>query len=458
MRKHIYIIGIMMLLPLAVFGQALRGSYFFDSSIQRMEMNPAFSTHTNYINIVELSANVNSNLGAKNFLFPKDGQLYPYLNQNVSTAEFMALMPQNPYVQGAIDANILGAGFYISDKEYITVDIGERTNMRMDTPTDFYLFLKDAGIGQTYNIKDFSIYQDAYIQVAGGYKRDLGDVVPGLSIGAKAKFLMGIDRVDMRINNARIYMSESEMSIISDAEGSIHGKFVDYVAAAGEDQLPSVEFGASGIGIAGYGFAVDLGVDYKLKFDDSFVDGINLSASLVDLGAIFYSSKDATALKSQGTASFTGFEEISKDFNASEALKRIGAEFLTIANFEETPGTGITSTLTPKAFVGVEVPMMKNFMSVGLLYSYMYGISDITASYNLKVAKKLNVGLNYSFLNTFKTIGWIVEFVPYNGVALFVGSDYTSFANASNGIPVDKAVVNGRIGIQAVFGSKYFKK
>ena len=83
-----------MMLPVALFGQALRGSYFFDSSIQRVKMNPAFAPKTNYFTLPvlgDLSLNVNSNIGVSNFLFPKNGELYTYLNQNVSSAEFQAL-------------------------------------------------------------------------------------------------------------------------------------------------------------------------------------------------------------------------------------------------------------------------------------------------------------------------------------------------------------------------------
>ena len=116
MRKYIFTYLVLMMLPLAVCGQALRGSYFFDSSLQRVKMNPAFSPKTNYVTIPVLgdfALHVNSNIGVSNFLFPKNGELYTYLNQRVSTAEFLAMMPAQPRIQMALDMDLLGTGFYI---------------------------------------------------------------------------------------------------------------------------------------------------------------------------------------------------------------------------------------------------------------------------------------------------------------------------------------------------------
>ena len=66
MKKYIFICLAVLLLPISTSAQALRGSYFFDSSIQRIKMNPAFSPRTNYVTVPvlgDLSFNINSNIG-----------------------------------------------------------------------------------------------------------------------------------------------------------------------------------------------------------------------------------------------------------------------------------------------------------------------------------------------------------------------------------------------------------
>lgn len=462
MRKYIFTYLVLMMLPLAMFGQALRGSYFFDSSIQRVKMNPAFSPKTNYVTIPVLgdfSLGVNSNIGVSNFLFPKNGELYTYLNKNVTTSEFMSLMPSQPRIQMALDMDLLGAGFYISKKDFISVDIGERFDMNINVPTELFVFLKDGMAKDTYNFKDFTVNQVAYLQAAVGYKRDLGDLVPGLNVGAKVKFLAGIDRVDMKINNAKVYMSQEKWELSTDAEGTIYGRGLEFTESTDESGFPSIKVDPSQLGVAGWGFAVDLGAEYKLDLDIPVLDGVNFSASVVDLGTIFYSDKSVTKLQSKGTAAFEGLKDINAEFDMNESLDKILADFMALANFQEVSGAqGGGASITPKAYVGVEAPMLNNLMSVGLLYSYMYGISDITASYNLKVKDIFNVGLNYSFLNTAKTFGFIMEFVPRNGVAIFLGTDYLNLRYTPQGLPVDKVIMNAKLGIQATFGTKHTKK
>ena len=462
MRKYIFTYLVLMMLPLAVCGQALRGSYFFDSSLQRVKMNPAFSPKTNYVTIPVLgdfALHVNSNIGVSNFLFPKNGELYTYLNQRVSTAEFLAMMPAQPRIQMALDMDLLGTGFYIGQKNFITVDVGERFDLRMDVPSELFVFLKDGMAKDTYNFKDFTIHQNAYLQASVGYKRDLDDLVPGLSVGAKVKFLAGIDRIDMKINDATVYMSQDKWELSTDAEGVIYGKGVNFQEPGPDESLPSIKLETDQLGVAGWGVAFDLGAEYKLDLDIPVIDGVNFSASVVDLGTIIYSNGSATRLMSQGTAAFEGLKDINAEFDIDESLKKIGADFMALANFQEVQGDqGGSAAVTPKAYVGVEAPMLNNLMSVGLLYSYMYGISDLTASYNLKVKDIFNVGLNYSFLNTAKTFGFIMEFVPINGVAIFFGTDYMNLSYTPQGLPVDKVIMNAKLGLQVTLGTKHIKE
>lgn len=464
MRKNIFTYLVLMLLPLSMSGQALRGSYFFDSSIQRVKMNPAFSPKTNFVSVPvlgDMSINLNSNIGVSNFIFPKNGELYTYLNQNVTSEEFMAVMPSQPKIQMSFDTDILGLGLYISPKDFIYVDVAERFDLRMNVPSELFLFLKE-GMSQpeqTYNFNNFSIRQDAYLQVAAGYKRDLGDLVPGLSVGARIKFLMGVDKVDMRINRASVYMSQDKWELTTDAEGTIYGKGVEFAQPEEEGDMPSIKLEPANLGLAGFGMAIDLGAEYKLDLDIPVIDGVNFSASVTDLGTILYSDRNVLKLQSKGTAAFNGLKDINAEFDVDESLKKITADFMALANFEEVPDAkGGGSAITPKAYIGVEAPMLNNLMSVGLLYSYMYGISDMTLSYNLKVKNVFNVGLNYSFLNTARTIGLILEYVPRSGVAIFLGTDYLNMQYTPQGLPVDKLIMNGKFGIQATFGSKFFKK
>lgn len=462
MRKNIFVFSILMLLPVLLCGQALRGSYFLDASLQRGKLNPAFTPKVNYVTIPligDLSLNLNSNMGVSTFLYPKNGELYPFLNNNVTTQEFLAAMPENPRMQFSFDTDILGVGIALSKNDYISVDIAERFDVMMHIPAELFVFMKEGmDSPQTvYNFNNFSINQIAYLQASAGYKRDLDGVVPGLSVGAKVKFLMGIDKIDMKINQAKVYMSKDKWEVTSDAEGVIYGKGIDYNDDTEED-LP-INIDLSSFGLSGHGFAIDLGAEYKLKFDIPVLDGLNFSASAIDLGGLFYAKRDIMKLQSKGSAAFDGLKDIGEDAGIEDGLDKIGSDFAALANFEQIQvEKGAFTGLTPKFFAGVEAPMLNNRMSFGLLYSYMYGINELTASYNVKVARNFNVGVNYSFLNNAKAVGWNIEFVPRSGVAIYAGSDYMNLYTTPQGLPVDKLVMNLKFGLQVTFGSKHFPK
>ena len=111
----------------------------------------------------------------------------------------------------------------------------------------------------------------------------------------------------------------------------------------------------------------------------------------------------------------------------------------------------------------MEYPFLKDKMSVGLLYSGKFGyskpINDLTISYNINPNKWFNFGLNWSFLNAWKTLGWMMEFTPKAGLNFFVGSDYTFFEVMPDiPVPVDKLWMNARFGLSFMLGNKYEKR
>ena len=93
-------------------------------------------------------------------------------------------------------------------------------------------------------------------------------------------------------------------------------------------------------------------------------------------------------------------------------------------------------------------------MSVGLLYSarfsHSYARHELTASYNLTPCKWFALGLNYSFLNTFRSMGAVLEFTPKVGPCLFIGMDYIpmEWANA----PIMEGVLGEYPGFMRMLG------
>ena len=51
-----------------------------------------------------------------------------------------------------------------------------------------------------------------------------------------------------------------------------------------------------------------------------------------------------------------------------------------------------------------------------------------------------------------------MEFVPRNGMAIFFGTDYMNLSYIPQGLPVDKVIMNAKLGLQVTFGTKHIKK
>lgn len=109
-----------MLLPLMAGAQALKGSYFLDNSLLRNRMNPAFAPRASYFSIPVISnfgVGVYGNVGPADFLYPKNGELYTYLNQNVSVQEFSKNLPKRPVIDLDMDTDLLNFGFFTAKEQ-----------------------------------------------------------------------------------------------------------------------------------------------------------------------------------------------------------------------------------------------------------------------------------------------------------------------------------------------------
>ena len=203
---------------------------------------------------------------------------------------------------------------------------------------------------------------------------------------------------------------------------------------AGET-LPTAEFDVDRFlqnkVLAGAGLSVDLGVEWKLDRGSIF-DGLSVSAAVTDLGMIAYKQDAICAYDTRGELIWDGFKDVDMDYDFEAALDEFMAEAEGMLNINQKEAKGkLTRSTMPRVYAGVEVPFLWRRMSVGLLYSgrfsHSYYRQELTASYNLKPLKWLALGVNYSFLNTQKTFGFLLELTPKAGVNFYIGGDYLPF-------------------------------
>ena len=439
-NRYIAIAVLLLLVPMLAGAQALKGSYFIDNSMNRHRMNPAFSPRANYLQLPVVgntSVGFVTNLDMDSFLYPKDGQLTTFLNQNVSVEEFQKNLPKHPNLDIEANTNILSFVFYTKRQSFWNFDLDVRVMADMDLPSDLFLFLKKGTgtSGQVYNIGNVNMYASGAVQAALGYSRN---IVKGLRVGVKARVIAPLAYAGVNLEKVTLTTSKDQWEINTEGYAYTAMQGLD-VTLPEPNSSPEVAFDINKMlankVLAGLGYSFDLGFEYKYQ-RKGFFNGVNVSAAVTDLGMIHYNKDAVSAFKTAGSLPWVGFQNVAMDNTDFEASMN---DFMDKAegllNLQEAEaGKAFNRSTMPRFYAGLEVPFMWNRMSVGLLYSarksHSYLRQELTASFNLEVLKWLALGANYSFLNTKGTIGWILEFTPKVGPTFYIGGDYLPYAFA----------------------------
>ena len=466
-------------MPLMAGAQALKGSYFIDNSMNRHELNPAFAPRANYfqmLGIGNMGLGAVTNFDVPTFFYPKNGELLTFLHKDVSVAEFDKALAKHPHFDMEVNTTLFGFGFYTKNLSYWTFDVDLKASLDVDLPRDLFMFMKKGTgtTGQSYNVGNINAYLTSGLQVSLGYSRN---IIDGLRAGIKARFIAPIAYAGLNLENVRLDTSKDAWKLTT--EGYLHTAMMglDTSIPQGET-MPSFNFDLNktlaGGAIAGMGVSFDLGVEWTLKLGTIF-DGFSVSAAVTDLGFINYKPEATASYKSAGSVDWAGFQNISMnntDFENSlnEFVENAKENLLNLSEMD-TNG-GFRRSTMPRIYLGAEMPFLRNSMSVGLLYSsrlsHSYARQELTVSYNLNPCKWFALGLNYSFLNTANTAGFIFEFTPKGGPVFYIGADYIPFTftkapilmgedSAFNMIPLSMRL-NLNFGIALHLGSKHLKK
>lgn len=433
-RNIIIILTAMLLLPLTAGAQVLKGSYFLDNSLNRNKMNPAFAPRSNYFQIPgvgNLSAGAMSNLDIPTFLYPSGGELLTFLHPSISVEQFGKKLAKHPHLDAEVGANLVNFGFYGGEKSFWTVDVSVNTGVDVDLPRDLFMFIKQGTgtEGQSFNIANVNAYATASVSAAVGYSRE---IIKGLRVGGKVRLIAPVAYAAVNLENVRLTTGREKWT--AETEGYVYTVMqgLDVHTPEGE-MIPTFGFEMDDFlrnkALAGFGYSMDLGVEWKLSVGSIF-DGLSVSAAVTDLGMIHYDTKAMAAYSTGGTVEWSGFQNVNTDFDLEASLNEFvdnaQAELVNLTE-ESAPSKFARSTM-PRVYAGLEVPFLWRRMSAGLLYSgrfsHSYYRQELTASLNVKAAKWFALGVNYSFLNTARTLGCLLEFTPKSGVNFCIGCDY----------------------------------
>lgn len=461
-------------LTTSVAAQTLRSSYFLEGSVLRHEINPAFMGERNYVSMPflgGLNIGVQSNVGLSNFVYKLNDptskyKLTSFMHPNISSSEFLNGLHEKNTLNLNLSMPVISFGFH-KWGGFNTFGINLRVNSNVNMPKDLFVLMKNMQDQEIthYNVKDMTVRANAYAEVALGHSRQIDD---NLTVGGKLKILLGVGNANAHVDNMDITMSQDKWTVAMSAKGdiSLKGSAFETKAVEGSDRREIDGFNLDTFSpIGGIGMGIDLGAVYKM---DDFVEGLTLSASVLDLGFISWKHTIKAANDGSTPFEFAGFDNIVVDDDddpnsLSNQFDRIGDDLEDMIKFYDGGiASKRTTALNATLNIGAEyaLPWYKK-LTFGFLSSTHFNKpftwTEGRFYANVAPIKWFDASVNYAASTYGSSFGWILNFHP-KGFNFFIGSDHMIFKVNPQFVPVHNLNANINLGINFTFGNGPKKK
>ena len=457
-----------MLHVVRVQAQQVRTSYFMNGEPIRLNLNPALVPTNGFYSVpmlqlgVSMSSNVFGTRYFSDFISNDDK------GDTFTSNSFLKNLEDRNYFNMRFDFNILSFGWWKRDA-FWNVDIALRTITDIRFPRRLFTFMNDMRSATDIDWKD--VHYDlsgndatltSYLETGIGYAKPIGSK---LTIGGKAKFLLGIVNVhasidkmqlDIDLSNVEENIDWSEVTPeeVNQMKGSVdldmhtifngYCKSIDFVKDFGSDKLDDVDF--SSFNFSGKGVAFDIGA--QIQFNEK----LNLSLAFTDIGFIKWKGDAHREFVSVANTHYTipdNTEAIIDLLSSREAFNSEAIDQLDSYVVSESKSDSC-SWLNANIVAGFEFKPIEK-ISLGLLstsYLARKSSSEITFSFVYSPVKKINLALSCSLLQSrARSFGVGIGL----GRILFIGTDYMWLKN-------DSKVSNAVIGMTVPLRSRESKQ
>lgn len=463
-RLYIVLAALILAFP-SMYAQNFRTGYFLDGYMYKYQLNPAFQGERGFIAlpaIGKVSVGLESNMALGSFVYPtSDGTLITALHPDVSAEDFLKnIKKENPTSINS-DINLFALGFR-AKSTYHTLDFSLQERGSMALPGDAFRFIKGGSSDENpiYDLSSLGISANIYAQAAYGFSVKIKDF---MSLGFRAKFLMGIQRVETNFNNLNLTLGSDKWSANADGEmfmTSIPSAYLngDDIDLVGELMTAATK--------PNMGLAFDFGVSFDI------LKHITLSASVLDFGNMSWNNVTRYSMSDKSWA-FTGIDNIpvnggNSNSTTEDVLNDKLDELLNVFNMDSPEKMEkYTHKLGMTAMVGLELRVpFYNRISFGALathrFEQQYSWTEGRFSVNYAPFRWFSISGNYALSTYGESYGAAVNLHP-KGLNLFVGVD--SFKPILNMtpqyIPIDEINTNIVVGLTFPFGKyngRYPKK
>lgn len=501
--KLIGVFFIMLVCTLSANAQFLRTSYFMEGTHYRQQLNPALTPTKGYFNLPVIGA-VNATVGSTSLGYQDIIDIIDDGDDFYTKPDFMNRLKDNNKLNVNFSTEILSAGWY-KGKNFWSFNIGLRTDIGANLTKNMFTFLNEMETveenwrNSNYDISGQQLNINAYTEIGLGLSRQINS---RLTVGARVKALLGIGNMELKLNRVAMsanlpsdqqinqwssesYWNSMTPSQAAQAAQELKDKFNNYHAnltvgaelkssfkglelqeEEGKDYVTDFDFDSGKLGIAGYGFGIDLGASYKI------LDNLTVSASVLDLGFISWSKSstkiasanpDPIDIKGSTYANMVDPNNPNTVMNAVNQLQNDAQGYmdrvtngdvldydmlqLEVGDAKESRKSRLASILV----LGAEYGFFNNKLAVGVLSTTRFvqpdALTELTFSANYRPKSWFNVALSYSAIQSAgKSFGLGLKLGP-----LFVGTDYMFLGKNSNS-------VNGFVGVSIPLGGRKASK
>lgn len=466
------------LCTLGAGAQNFNSSYFMEGMTYRHQLNPAFMGESNYINLPfivvgNFNLGLQGNMGVNDFLYKHNQNGYKlttFMNPSVDRNEFLNNLHSKNLLNLNVNVPIIAFGFR-GFGGFNTFEIGVRSNTSVNLPYELFDFMKTGMNNEgdnRYSIEDLTVRSNNYVELALGHSREV--IEDRLTVGAKVKFLAGGANAEGKIKKMDISMGQDEWII--DAEGYIEGSLKGGYFESKEPDENGKQGEINGFdidkyGLSGFGVGFDLGAVYKM---DDFVEGLTLSAALLDLGFIKWNN----ALKATMVHNYTfkGFEnpiavkpDEGQPGDIDDELDNLGNQFEEFIKFRDEGANAPknrTTKLATTMNIGAEYALpYYNKLRFGLLSSTYFNKpftwSEARVSANIAPVSWFEASVNYGISKFGSSLGWVLNFHP-SGFNFFIGTDHMITKVTPQYVPVGNANASVSMGFNITWGKNKAKK
>ena len=430
MNKIVLTLLLAVCYALSVSGQVLDVTHFMRISPFQHNNLPSSSTiYNGYVSLPTGNIQVGVNLGVIRYknLFETNEEGYPTV---LTATKFVNSLANKNYLGVYDDIELLGFGFRIKDKFFLTVDYRQRANL------DFVYSRDVLGLPIYGNMAymeepadmNLAINMNAYQELGVSFRHKVNDKI---SWGVRPKLLLGIANLNTQNLSAQISTDPSDYTISMTYAAAMRAAAIVPFSMA-FDREYGFQFNMDndirkilGNASKNAGFGIDLGFSYK------FLESLGLSVGVLDLGFINWKTStvsmssslgDGGGLYNNGSLTFNGLTQSDVQSLMDNGVSGILDTLAQYFPLEVAPTESYMTALTPRVVLQADYEFARfhrlsaaaqfrfanNYFQPSFTVAYdglFFNSIDVCVAYTLQRNSYDNlgvgIGFNLGFLNIY---------------------------------------------------------